>query len=213
MTVQPVAVRSHDAFGVVQRCVGWAVVVAALICGLIGSAEWPVVGTLLGVVTGSVAGAVVGLANGLTLAALTAVTTSRVGARLVAAVTSLGCAVLTAVVTDASPRWDWMVAVALGTVLAALVGPLAAFGTQPVVQGPCLARWSVRELLTRVLAGGAVVGAALGGLAGLVIGSITYLPTAPFAIVEGGVLGAVSGVLVALLVATAVVGPKLRVRR
>jgi hypothetical protein len=213
MAVQARVARSHDSFGVVQRCVCWAVGVAALICGLVGTTEWPVVGTFFGTVTGAAVGAVLGLANGVTLAALTAVSSSRWAARLVTAATSLGCAVVAAAATDASPRWDWMLPLAVGVVVAALVGPFAAFGVQPVAFGPRFGRWTVRDLVARILAGGAIAGAGLGGIAGLVIGAASYLPTAPFAVVEGGVLGAVCGVLVGLLVAAGVVMPRLRVRR
>jgi hypothetical protein len=213
MAVQPQVARSHEAFVVVQRCVCWTVGIAAVIFGLVGTAEWPVVGTFFGALTGAAAGAVLGLANGVMLAALTAVSSSRRGARLVTAATTLGCAVVAADVTDAAPRWDWMLPLAVGVVLAAAIGPFAAFGVQPVVLGPWFRRWTVRDLMIRILVGGALAGAALGGLSGLVIGAITYLPTVPFAVVEGGVLGSVSGVLIALIVVAAVVAPKLRVRR
>lgn len=213
MTSQPAVARTHEALAVVLRCVCWGTGGTAVICGLIGTGQWPVVGTFFGAVTGFAAGAVLGLANGVTLAALTAITSSRWAARLVTAATSLGCGLGAAAITDTSPRGDWIVPLAVGIVLAAAIGPFAAFGTQPVVLGPRFARWTARDLMARIIGGGAIAGGALGGLAGLVIGATTYLPTAPFAVVEGGVLGSVSGVLIALLVMAAVIGPKLRVRR
>ena len=60
---------------------------------------------------------------------------------------------------------------------------------------------------------GAGAGGALGGGAGLIIGISTYLPTAPFAAVEGAVLGSVSGLAIALLVGAAALLPELRMRR
>jgi outer membrane lipoprotein SlyB len=182
-------------------------------CGLLGTLEWPVVGTFVGVLVGLVVGSAVGLANGASLAILTAATTSRWMARIVVAVTSLACAAIPAYLTGASLRWDWAGPLVLGIGLAGAVGPFAAFGVQPVVLHRRLRRWPVRVLVRRIVASGAIAGAGLGGVAGLVIGVVAYLPTAPFAVVEGAVLGSVSGVLLAGLVAAALVAPELRVRR
>jgi hypothetical protein len=180
---------------------------------VLGTADWPVVGTFMAALVGGTVGGLVGVVNGVTLAVVTRVTSSRWAARLVAAATSLACAVVPAYLTHASPRWDWVVPAALGTVLAAVIGPFAGFGAQPVVLGPRFRTRPVSDVAGRIVVGGLVVGAGLGGVAGLVLGLIGYPPTAPFALVEGAIFGSVSGVVVALLAAAAVIGPKLRVRR
>jgi hypothetical protein len=204
---------SHDAFAVVGRAACWGAGVGAASGGVLGTADWPVVGTFFAALAGGAVGGVVGVINGVTLAGSTTVTSSRWAARLVAALTSLACAVVPAYLMHASPRWDWIVPLALGTVLAAGIGPFAAFGVQPVVLGPRFRTRSVSDVAGRIVVGGLIAGAGIGGVAGLVLGLITYPPTAPFAVIEGAIFGSVSGVVLALLVAAAVVAPKLRVRR
>jgi hypothetical protein len=184
----------------------------AVVGGLLGTAAWPVVGTFFAGLAGLAVGAAVGLANGITLAAVLTRTRSRWAARFAAAATSLACAVVPAYLMDASPRWDWVVPIVIGAVLAGVLGPFAAFGAQPVVLGRRLAGRSVADVVGRFVATGAAVGAGLGGITGLMIGVRTYLPTAPFAAVEGGTLGSVSGIVLALLACAAIVGPRLRVR-
>jgi uncharacterized membrane protein YdjX (TVP38/TMEM64 family) len=53
----------------------------------------------------------------------------------------------------------------------------------------------------------------LGGIVGLVVGIHAYLPTSPFAVVEGASFGCVSGVVLALLALAAAVLPRLRTKQ
>jgi hypothetical protein len=180
---------------------------------VLGTGDWPVVGTFFAALVGGAVGGLVGVIDGVTLAGITRVTSSRWAARVVAAATSLACAVVPAYLTHASPRWDWIVPLVLGTVLAGVIGPFAGFGVQPVVLGPRFRTRSVSDVAGRIVIAGVIAGATIGGVAGLVLGLINYPPTAPFAVIEGAIFGSVSGVVLALLVATAAVAPKLRVRR
>jgi hypothetical protein len=68
-------------------------------------------------------------------------------------------------------------------------------------------------VLGRAVAIGAIGGGGLGAIAGLVVGLATHPPTAPFAVIEGGILCAVSGVVVSLPIAAAVLAARLRARR
>jgi hypothetical protein len=181
--------------------------------GLLGTLEWPVVGTFFGAGIGLAIGAPVGLANGLALAAALTATRSRWAARFVAALMSLTCGVVPAYLTHATPHWDWVVPLVMGAVLAGVLGPFAAFGAQPLVLSPRFGARSARDVLTRVMVGAVAGGAGLGTTAGLVIGAATYLPTSPFAAIEGGALGSVSGAVLGVLAATAIATPGLRVRR
>ena len=69
------------------------------------------------------------------------------------------------------------------------------------------------QLAARLLQWGALIGASLGAIVGLIIGMLTYLPTSPFALVEGAILGAVSGVVLAFVGGAVAVMPRLRSRR
>jgi hypothetical protein len=120
----------------------------------------------------------------------------------------------------------------VGTFFGAVVGGLAGAGTG-LVGGLVLAgvgvwtRSSFIERLAadsasfaamsstagRVVGAGAVGGAALGGIAGLIIGLVSYPPTAAFAVIEGGVLGGGSGVVLALAVVAVLIVPRLRANR
>jgi hypothetical protein len=187
--------------------------VGGVVGGLLGTLEWPIVGTLFGAGVGLAVGAPVGLANGVALAAAMTATRSRWVARLAAGLTSLACGVVPAYVTHATPHWDWVAPLVCGAVLAGVLGPCAAFGAQPLVLSPRFGSRSARDVLTRVMVGAVTGGAGLGAAAGLVIGAATYLPTSPFAAIEGGALGSVSGAVLGMLVATVIATPGLRVRR
>ena len=52
----------------------------------------------------------------------------------------------------------------------------------------------------RAITVGSLAGAVVGSVIGLAIGIWAYLPTAPFAAVEGAVLGSVSGTVLAFLI-------------
>jgi hypothetical protein len=64
-------------------------------------------------------------------------------------------------------------------------------------------------VVVRLLTWGLVGGAVAGAVVGLVIGLRTYLLTAPFALVEGAVLGSVGAAVLALLLAGLAVLPAL----
>jgi hypothetical protein len=181
--------------------------------GLIGTIEWPIVGTFFGVVAGLAIGVPVGLANGLALAAALTATRSRWVIRLVAVLTSLACGIGPAYLTHATPHWDWVVSLVMSGILAGVLGPFAAFGAQPLVLSPRFGTRPATDVLTRVMASAVTGGAGLGAAAGVVIGAATYLPTMPFAAIEGGALGSVSGAILGVLVAAAIATPWLRVRR
>jgi hypothetical protein len=202
-----------DRAPILKRAVSLGAAVGAVTGGLLATLDWPVVGTFFGAGVGLATGAVVGLANGLALAAAVTVSRSPWMARLVAAVTSMLCGAVPAYLAHTAPHADWLVPLGLGAVLAGGLGPFAVFGAQPLVLSPRFGQRPARDVLTRVMVGAAAGGAGLGAIAGLVLGVVTYLPTAPFAAIEGGALGSVSGAILGLLCAAAIVTPGLRVRR
>jgi hypothetical protein len=180
------------------RGVALAAGAGAVLGGIGGTIDWPVVATFAGAVEGAVAGAVVGLL-------LQVVPRSPVDIRLVSAVLA-GAAALAAGAlgpVDVS-RPVGIALVVAAAVLAACLGPaivsgeLLPAGSRPLEVG----RW--------ILIGGAVLGAAAGAVVGLIIGWRSYLPTAPFAAVEGAGLGVVSGLVLAGVVAGVAVLPRLR---
>lgn len=63
---------------------------------------------------------------------------------------------------------------------------------------------STAAIAKRSLIAGPMAGAALGGIVGLCLGVVAYLPTAPVAVVEGSILGATAGLVLSavLFVAT-----------
>ena len=54
---------------------------------------------------------------------------------------------------------------------------------------------SLAAVIGRAMAAWAVGGTGVGGLIGLVVGVFAYPPTAPFAVIEAGVFGGISGVV------------------
>jgi hypothetical protein len=198
---------------VLRRAIFLGGVVGGATGGLLGTLEWPLVGTFFGAGVGLAIGAPVGLANGIALVAALTTSRSRWIARLVAALTSLACGVVPAYLTHAKPHWDFVVPLVVGACLAGVLGPFAAFGAQPLVLSPRFGSRPARDVLARVMVSAVAGGAGLGAAAGLVIGAATYLPTSPFAAIEGGALGSVSGAVLGVLVAAAISTPGLRVRR
>lgn len=178
--------------------------------GAAGTADWPVVGTFFGAVAGASAGAVVGVVLTVTLVLLGRVTRSRWAARvisgLVAGVLGLGVGGLGSgtYAVRSAPAAGLL---AVWIVLAAGLGPAIAFGVGPGPDGRPGFAWAagVWEVCLRW---GCTVGAAVGAVTGLVIG-LGYLPTVVFAAVEGGVLGSVSGLVLACLVAGIAILPRL----
>jgi hypothetical protein len=189
------------------------VLVAGLGCvlgGAAGTADWPVVGTFFGAVAGSVVGAVVGVVLTLTLALLARVTRSSWAARLVsglvAGLAGLGLVGLGSG-TDAVRGTPAVVLLATGTVVAGALGPMIAFGVRPMPDGRPGFTWAA-GVWGVCLGWGCALGAAAGAVTGLVIG-LDHLPTLVFAGVEGGVLGCVSGLVLACLAAGIAVLPRL----
>ena len=198
------------------RAIGIGTAVGAVAGGGVGTASFPVVGTSIGAVAGSVVGAVFGLANGLILAAVVALTSSRWVAALAGVFTTCAGSVgLVAVVYGPSSTRHYftLIFAAAAAVVAVPLGPLAAYGAQPVRLGQRLGERSVGNVIGRALLVGAVVCGAIGAVTGGVIGALSYLPTTPIAVFEGGILAAGTGAVAALVLVSLVISPRLRVRR
>jgi hypothetical protein len=190
--------------------------VGAVAGGVGGTVSFPIVGTFFGALLGVVAGATIGLLNGLVVLAVAELTASRGVTRLACAVTSIGgCLALLA--GGLIPGWWPLRGVASAVLLTAIavlagaLGPIAAHGARPLDLGRRLGEVPVSTYLTKALAAGAVTGGTLGAVAGFVLG-LDYLPTAPVAVVEGGILGSVSGAVAAVTIAAVLIAPKLRAR-
>ena len=184
--------------------------------GAAGTVDFPVVGTLFGAVEGAVAGAAVGAVDGLILTGLGAATRPR----WVAQGTSGLVVLVAALARTAGPEplaVSWRVEVVLTAVavlFAGAAGPSIAvgLGRAPGVLGG-RAGSTPRELVVRFLGRGTTAGAAVGAVAGVLIGVRSYLPTAPFAAVEGAVFGTVCGAVLACLALGIAILPRLLVRR
>jgi hypothetical protein len=198
----------------IQRGAALFAGLAGVLGGIAGTIDWPVVGTFFGAVEGALAGAVVGVINAAALTLLAGWTRSRWACRglsgVVAGVAAAGGAQIYAGPVNVS-RTVAVVLIATAAVVGAALGPLVAYGAEPVpasrLAGARLPR------VGRILGWGAALGAAAGAVAGLIIGMHTYLPTSPVAAVEGAVFGVVSGGVLACLVAGVAVLPRIRARR
>jgi hypothetical protein len=198
------------------RAIGIGTAVGAVAGAGVGTASFPLVGTFIGAIAGSVIGALFGLANGLILAAVVALTSSRWIAALAGALTTFACSVgLLAGVfgLKAAMGWFTLIFAAACTVVALPLGPLAAYGAQPLRLGRRLGERRVGNVMGRALLIGFTAGFAIGAVTGGVLGAVTYLPTAPVAVFEGGILAGVTGAVAALVLVTLVISPRLRVRR
>jgi hypothetical protein len=189
----------------------------AVIGGVVGTVDWPVVGTFFGGLAGVLVGAGAGALDGAVLAEVAARTQSAWTAHLASAAVSSGFALI-AVSRAGAFRSLGHVAgkatlVTVCFLLGAVLGPMIAHGVEPISFG----RGPVPVPLSRFVATwvrwGAVVGGVLGAIVGLVVGIHAYLPTSPFAAVEGASFGCVSGVVLALLLLAVAVLPKLRTHR
>jgi hypothetical protein len=194
-------------------CAGIGIVVG----GIIETVPFPVVGTFFGAIVGGIAGAAVGLAIGAVLICVTELTRSNWAAGAASGLTSAACA--TAIGSNRFASWwsphgsaGWLV-VAASAAVASLLGPIVAHGARPVRLTRRTRDRRVCAVVQRAVVVGAIGGGGLGAIAGLIIGVVAYLPTAPFAVIEGGIFGVVSGIVIALLVAAALLAPKLRVQR
>ena len=202
---------------VLTRALCFACTAGAVIGGVAGTISWPVVGTFYGAGVGVVVGAGAGIVDGLVLAAVARQTRSAWVARLASGIVSSGLAPITASQAGAflpvEPVAGQATLVAVCLMLGAALGPMIAYGVEPISLGRGPTPRPLAQLGARLLLLGVAIGGVLGGGAGLVIGISAYLPTAPFAAVEGAVLGSVSGLVLALLLGAAAVLPRLRMRR
>ena len=178
--------------------------------GAAGTADWPVVGTFFGAAWGAVLGVVVGLVLGSVMGVLSGVTRSRWAARsvsgLVAGVLGMGAVGLGSG-GYAVPGTGAIVLVTVGALVAAALGPVIAFGVAPRPDGRPGLAWAVAAGTTFV-AWGCGLGVSAGAVTGLVIG-LGHPPTALFAAAEGGILGGVSGLVLAVAAAGVAVLPRL----
>jgi hypothetical protein len=196
--------------GSVGRGAAWLAAVGFVLGGVAGTVDRPVVGTFFGAVGGAGVGAVAGVLVGVVLAIMAASTRSRLVVRLVSAALAGGAALAGTAAYPGAVDGSRLVAVAwvvAAAVLAGCVAPLIAYGTGAEVAA------GLPSAGARILFWGAIVGAGAGAAIGLAVGARAYLPTAPFAAVEGGILGVVSGLVVACIVAGVVVLPRWRARR
>jgi hypothetical protein len=197
---------------VMVRWIVTGAVIGTVAGGIAASIDFPIAGTFFGAFAGLAVGLVTGAANG-----LVAIVARMLGARWAP---SVGCGLVTLAagavdvgLARSHATTNWLVIGGLALIVVALA-PVTTYGAEAVDLGRRLGRRSVGEVLARAAIGGAVVGGALGAVAGLVIGVVTdpvYL--IPFAVIEGGILCAVSGVVVALLLAALLIALRVRVRR
>jgi hypothetical protein len=103
-----------------------------------------------------------------------------------------------------------LVLVPASAAVGAVLGPIAAFGIERADGRP--GQRPLANLIARIVVAGLVIGCALGALTGLVIGLFTYAPTAPFALIEGGLLGGGCGIVAALLVTFVLICARLAAR-
>jgi len=181
---------------------------AVLLGGIAGTLQWPIVGTFFA----ALEAAPWGVATGVFIALVTSPFASRRWAvRAVGGLTSGGLA-LGGLLSYAGPLkidgdigWTFVVVSAgLGVVLA----PMVASGLEITAKASGA---SVGERFAAMVRRGAVIGSILGAAVGLVVGLFAFAPTAPFALVEGGIFGTVMGVVFALLMAAAVLLPRIKV--
>jgi hypothetical protein len=209
--------RLATAGQVLARAICFGCAAGAVIGGVVGTISWPVVGTFYGAGIGVFVGAGAGIVDGLVLAGVARQTRSAWVARLASAIVSSGFALITASRAGAFRPVELATGeptlVAACLLLGAALGPMIAYGVEPISFGRGPNPRPLAQLGASLLLLGVAIGGVLGGCAGLLIGISSYLPTAPFAAVEGAVLGAVSGLVLALLLGAAALLPRLRMRR
>jgi hypothetical protein len=199
---------------VLMRGICFGVSAGAVIGGVVGTADWPVVGTFFGALAGVLIGAGAGALDGAVLAEVAGRTRSAWTARLASAAVTSGFALIAVSRAGAFrslghlPGSAALVTVCL--LLGAVLGPMIAYGVEPISFGRGPLPVPLSRFVATWVRWGAVVGGVLGGIVGLVSGVHAYLPTSPVAAVEGASFGSVSGVVLTLLLLTAVVLPRLR---
>jgi hypothetical protein len=201
---------------VVRGSVGGAAF-GTVLGGVLGSIEWPVVATFFGALAGAFLGAAAGAGDGLVLAALTRIGVGgdahgsfRVASGAVWALAALPIMRAQHAVTAlALPAGRIALVIVCGLFGAAAGAPVAVgVDDEDADSARQLSRAAVRCLLW-----GSVGGGLVGAVTGLVIGLRGYWPTAPIAAIEGAVLGAASGVVLAGVLGALVLGPRVRARR
>jgi hypothetical protein len=185
-----------------------------LLGGAAGTWGFPLVGTFWWGVPGGALGALVGVLTALAVLALTGLSVPRwaLGACGVVVGGCLAAAVMWLVRPAVGQPGGLAALIATAGALGAGLGPLIAFGPATTTGSRWPDHAAVIAVAKPVLVGGAAIGAAVGGVVGLVVGVVTYLPTSPVAMVEGGLMGATSGLLVALVMLLVVVSVRTRVR-
>jgi hypothetical protein len=184
--------------------------VGGVVGGIIGTLLFPIVVTAVGAVIGGVVGLALGFVNGLMLSLLRCFTQSRAAAPGIAALTTGGAiALLTR--SDHSPGWNVIIG-SVFVILATVVAPLAADGAEPVDLGPRMKRRPFSQVVGVGVAIGAAIGGGVGMVAGAIIGGQAYLPTMPVAVVEGGLFGAGTGIVVALITVGCIMASRLELR-
>jgi hypothetical protein len=182
--------------------------VGGVLGATVGTFDWPVVGTFFGAIGGALAGAAVGVPDAAVLMVLARSTRSKWAARITSgAVAAAGLGWASVRGPADLPRPIAAVMISIVVLLGAALGPLIAYGAAPDGRptGPGLTR-----AVGRFLAWGAALGGAIGAVAGLLIGLRSYLPTSPFAAVEGAALGVVNGIVLGCLAAGISLLPRVR---
>lgn len=190
----------------------------AVLGGAAGTVAWPVVGTSFGAAGGAAAGALTGVLASLALTVTVSGATRTWPTRVVPAFVALAAELAGVRLCRGGigvPVPAGAVLMVLGVVAAAAAGPLIAHGVRPAAAtaGPAPPALTLVRVSWLMVAGGAGAGGCAGALTGLIIGVAAYLPTAPFAAVEGAVFGSVTGASLACLVAGLTVLPRMRARR
>lgn len=184
---------------------------------LTGTALVAVLGTLAGAIAGAASGALLGLVNGVALRVVDLAPSQRWRARITTAITSTllgGAAVMIGYANSSGmSAWVPLVAITGFMLIGLLLGPVAAFGAQPIRLRPGGRLWRPEQLLGRTLAAAVLIGATAGAVAGLILGLLTYLPTAAFALVEGAMGCGLAGLVIVFALALPVMCLKLRARR
>ena len=209
--------RQATMLPVVTRGICFGGSAAAVIGDVVGTVDWPVVGTFFGALAGVLLGVGAGVLDSALLAGVAGRTRSAWTARLASAAVSSGFALIAVSRAGAFRSLSHVAGkatlVTFCLLLGAALGPMIAYGVEPISFG----RGPVPVPLSRFFATwvrwGAVAGGVLGGIVALVVGIHAYLPTSPFAVVEGAWFGCVSGVVLALLALAVAVLPRLRTKQ
>lgn len=196
----PRAVRGAALFGAAGCALG----------GIAGTLDWPLVGTFFG----GAEGGVVGAATGAVVAALAPIAVkSRWAVGCVSAAIAGLVAVAGLLAYDGPvqvPQAFAVAMVAASFLAGAWLGPMATSGVE-MAKGPRQLEAVAR--LCRYVRRGSIAGASIGAMSGLVVGLEVYVPTAPFAMLEGSLFGAVSGMVLACLLTAGVVLARTRAHR